>query len=423
MLGQLGEGAAQTFVQLTDLGASVGPRLTRSIAVSRTTRALFGRIGAKVSFTDHGIVYQFASDPEWGRTLIGRWNEWIHEFEEVAGTRLQQPFGIDISARRRLYAVDSRNRFIVRAEFSPTAQNLVNAGVWASPTFPRAVDVAWDGQSSPLTTDYLYVLDDSLHRVSYWFAGDSPTLLWTYGSRGASAGQFWAPAAVCVGKAPSTNGGTGFTSVFYIVDRGNKRLVQLQRTGAGATWVGATSIAGWDPTDCAVDHFGNVYIVESRRHRLQKFTANLYHLASCGTYGTGPFNYNTFANPIAVSVPCGLKTVNSVTVWYCEGRTITAELWSNTTGAVEHYLGIDASILAQPQANSGVLGGWFGYKITDHAYHTVEVLDWNGFVVAAIPPAGLAPSGTQYPYWDGTDAYGNPTLRDSRTSRWPTTSP
>jgi hypothetical protein len=37
-----------------------------------------------------------------------------------------------------------------------------------------------------------------------------------------------------------------------------------------------------------------------------------------------------------------------VAVWYCEGRTITAELWSNTTGAVEHYLGIDASILAQP---------------------------------------------------------------------------
>jgi hypothetical protein len=40
-------------------------------------------------------------------------------------------------------------------------------------------------------------------------------------------------------------------------------------------------------------------------------------------------------------LPARLKGVSTTTtVWYCEGRIITAERWSDNTGALEHWLGI-----------------------------------------------------------------------------------
>lgn len=150
----LGRGAhAQTFVQLTDLGQGIGARLTRSVANQRLGVALFGEIGTKVSFIDNGVVYQFASDPAWGRILSGRMNYWVHEYDNRAGPggRLRQPLGIDVSARKYLYAADRANGVVFLAEFSPAAQNLVNPGVWTSAQFPRPVAVAWDGRTTPLT--------------------------------------------------------------------------------------------------------------------------------------------------------------------------------------------------------------------------------------------------------------------------------
>jgi hypothetical protein len=42
--------AAQTFVQLADLGHGIGARLTRNVTDSALDRALFGAIGTKVSY-------------------------------------------------------------------------------------------------------------------------------------------------------------------------------------------------------------------------------------------------------------------------------------------------------------------------------------------------------------------------------------
>lgn len=398
------EARGQTFVQLTDLGSNSGPRLTRVVTRQRLNRSLFGSIGTKVSFINQGTVYQFATDPEWSRILIGLWDQWIHEYDNRSGPggRLLEPQGIDISARRYVYAADRAKGWILLAEFSPGAQNLVNPGVWASSQFPRPVDVAWDGRTTPLTVDFLYVVDDSLNRVSYW---DRPTLLWSYGAPGSGVGQFSNPSGVCVGKSVGPSGGTQFTTYFYIVDRGNRRIVWLNRGTNGPSWLSTATLPDWDPTDCTVDHFGNLYVVDELGHRIHKFTYSLTLLASYGTFGKGATNYDTFAWPHAISVPCGLKVVNSQTVWYCEGRVITAEQWSDSSGAVEHYLNFQFALTAGPDTSTKVAS--IAYHTTDHTRQWVRVLDWNNAFVRTLANGTLMPPGTIGWLWNG--------LRDNGT--------
>lgn len=397
---------AQTFVQLTDLGSNIGPRLTRAVARQRIDRSLFGSIGTKVSFVSIGTVYQFAGDPEWSRILVGLKDQWIHQYDNAAGPggRLLQPLGIDISARKYFYSADRAKGMVFLAEFSPAAKNLINPGIWTSPQFPRPIDVAWDGRTTPLTADFLYVLDDSLSLVSYW---DRPTLLWSYGTPGSGVGQFLNPSGICAGKTVGSNGGTQFTTYFYVVDRGNRRVVWLNRGANGPSWLGVEALPNWDPTDCAVDHFGNLYVVDQLNHRLHKFTYSLTSLAMYGTYGKGPSSYNTFAWPHAVSVPCGLKVVNNQTVWYCEGRVITAEQWSDSSGAVEHYLGLELSHTGGPDT-SGFLTT-LSYFVTDHSYHTVVVKEAStGNTVRRLYIETLMPSGTTTALWDGHRTDGTP---------------
>ncbi len=401
-------GESQTFVQLSDMGQNVGPRLTRTIARARIGRALFGRIGSKVSFINNGVVYQFASDPDWGRITIGNWNQWIHEFNNGSGLggRLTDVQGIDISARRNVYAADrSRSRLVV-ATFDPSVGNLISPrNMWG---VTRPGDVAWDGRTSPLTQDFVYVVDDSLNTVSYWDfnAGTPTTPVWSYGTRGSGTGQFLGPSSVCVGKTPSSNGGTQFTSYFYVVDRGNKRVVWLDRQAGGPSLAGMVALSGWDPTDCAVDHFGHLYVVDQKNHRIHKFNYVLWLIDSYGTPGRGPNNLNTLWYPRSISVPCGLKVVNSITVWYCEGRVLTAEQWGDSTGAVEHYLGINAAYTSAPNAIPNT--GWASitYKATDVAYTWADVHQVNVGTINTLATNQLRSAGQHTIYWDGTKADG-----------------
>ena len=399
----------QTFVQLTDMGDNVGPRLTRSVTRARINRSLFGRIGTKVSYIENGTVYQFASDPDWGRVAIGLWEQYVHAFTNGGGPggALGEVLGIDISARKNVYIVDRTNSRLVVATFDPNARNLVTARNWAG-SFPAPVDVAWDGQTSPLTTDFLYAVDDSLNSITYWNlnSGAPGTLVWSYGTTGSGSGQFLRPTGVCAGKTAASNGGTQFSTYFYVVDRGNKRVVWLDRA-SGPVWVSSVKLAGWDPADCAVDAFGNLYIVDRANHHIYKFTNALSLLATYGTFGMGASNLNTLAWPHAISVPCGLKVVNSQTVWYCEGRIITAEQWSDSSGAVEHYLGIDGAITAQPQTDSWG-DAWFSYSTTDHGTHRIYVVDQSGNYVRTISYMGILPPGVRNEMWDGQRDDGTP---------------
>ncbi len=398
----------QTFVQLTDLGANIGPRLTRSVSLARVDRALFSHIGTKVTFIEGANAYEFATDFGWGRVLVGLKDQYVHEFTNRggAGGAMVRPTGIDISARRNVYIADRGVRKLFIGTFVPSAQNLMSPRTVAN--VGRPVDVAWDGRFAPMTTDYLYVLDDVAGTVSYWdFNGATPTApLWTYGATGTGTGQFRRPTGICVGKQPAGNG-TLFNTYFYVVDRGNKRVVLLERTAQGAVWHKVYAYADWTPVDCAVDHFGQVYVVDQTGHRLFKFSWFLDFIQLYGSYGTGPSNLNTFAYPRAVSVPCGLRSSPGGTVWYCEGRVITAEKWSDQTGAMEHYMGIEAAITSQPPPT--VEGSATVFVRTTEVSTVYAIVTRLGVgTVRTLVPSQLYSSGEWGLLWDGLDNAGHP---------------
>ncbi len=405
--GRVSGQTGATFTQLSDLGSNIGPRLTRSVTRARIERELFGRIGTKVNFIQNGLVYQFATDPVWNRVLVGLKDDYIQEYTNVGGPggRILRPYGIDISARRFVYIADREQRRVLRTVFNPSSKNLTSpVNIYMLGT--RPIDVAWDGTSAPLTNDFLYVLDDSLSRVSYWDLNSNITTpLWTYGSVGSGTGQFLRPTGVCVEKAPASFGGTRFTTQFYVVDRGNKRLVRMGRNGTIISWGTTYTRADWDPADCTVDHFGHVYVTDARGHKIYKFNSALWLLDSYGSYGTGPSNLNTFASPNAVSVPCGLKVVNTTTtVWYCEGRIITAERWTDNSGAVEHWLGVKSSFYRQPTSPSEGSASTM-VTITDVANVSAKVHRQNVGIVRTLN-GWLSSAGTISFFWDGKNDAG-----------------
>lgn len=217
--------SAQTFVQLSDMGENVGPRLTRVITQARVSRSLFGSIGTKVSFIDSGVVYQLVSDPTWARVTVGRWDQYIHEFLNAGGPGgvLGGVQGIDISARRTAFLADHTNGRIVAATLDINSKNLINAQSWGG-VFPSPIDVAWDGGTSPLTLQYLFVLDDSIAQVSYWDASlESPPR--TFGHtelRGVVQGNSCVPRASAQARRPhrTVERSSLMTSTSWIAETG-----------------------------------------------------------------------------------------------------------------------------------------------------------------------------------------------------------
>ena len=402
-LTKASEVAGQTFAQLSDMGSNIGPRLTRNVARNRINRTLFGTIGTKVTFINFGTPYQFVTDPLWARVVIGKKDDWVHEYKNSSGPggRLGAPYGIDISARKYAYIADWLGRRVLVATFSTSSGNLTSPQNLVYSGFGRPIDVAWDGQSTPLTNDYLYVLDDSLARITYWnFNGTTPSSpLWSYGAVGSGTGQFRRPSGLCVGKTGGPSG-TFFNTGIFVVDRGNGRVVYMYRGTNGPVWLQTISQPGWDPVDCTVDHFGQLYVTDRAGDKIWKFNSALWLLDSYGSYGTGANNLNTFADPGAISTPCGLKTVNSQTVWYCEGRVITAERWGDSTGAVEHYLGVGASWTGPPEVEDPY--AWATFYSTDVAYISADVFQLGVGITKTLMTNNLYSAGQISLWWDGT---------------------
>jgi flagellar hook assembly protein FlgD len=373
---------------------------------------LFADLASKVTLIDAvanpPIVYEFASDGVWNRILFGQKDIYIKEFfNSGPGQRpVEGPAGLDISASRLLYVADRANERVLLARFDAASRTLSQVASVSDPMLRGVSDVAWDGQDAPLTTDFFYALNGS-GWVSYWgLVGSSATLQFTFGQPGSGTGQFKDPLGVCVGRAVTPGGGSVQTKDFYVADAGNRRIVWLQRPRVGTSyvpsWVGSITLPdNGVPADCTVDHFGNVIVVDSLNSRLLKYTWNLTYLDQYGTFGIGAGNHNTFAHPHAVHAPFGIMTAGGgATVWYGEGRILTAETWGAESGAREHYLGLALSGTSGPDTSGGLTT--FGYRVTDHAYHTVLVKSLNNTIVRRLNLGqSLMPSGSSTIVWDG----------------------
>ncbi len=405
---------AQTYVQVAELdpGHPIGSRITSTVTNANLSRTLFGWVGNKITLIDAvaspWVAYEFATDAAWNRALFGQKDVYIRAFDNSGDPTIPSllgPGGVDVSGSRIVYIADRMNSRVLLAQFDAAAQTLTRVAVTPDdPDVKGAVDVAWDGEASPLTSNYFYVLD-AAGRISWWqWTSGTPIKLWTYGAWGHSTGQFLGPKGICVGHSPGPDGGSRFTNDLYVADAGNRRLVWLQRITGTALWELAVTLPDSGiPADCTVDHFGNVTVADVRNSRLLKYTWNLTYLDQYGTYGTGSTNDNTFAHPHAIHAPFGTMNAGGATIWYGEGRVLTAEDWGAQSGAREHYLGIKSTITAQAHQITSNAHWDFSYNVTDHATHDgVNVIDVNNNVVrSGLTATGLQPPGTYSADWDG----------------------
>jgi hypothetical protein len=384
------------------------------VTLDKINSSLFAMMYAQVSWVDatgsSPVVFAFATDPVWSKVVFSRNDDWLRGFNDwSASDPLISPRGLAVSGSRKLFITDPPTGRVLVATLNESDKKLTRVTSLSSGlTFP--VGVAWDGGVSPLSGEATYVLDAVAPFVSYWTkSGSSWTRSWSYGQVGSGSGQFSGPTSICVSHFFSLDGSSAFGTDFYVVDAGNRRVVWLKRQGAGAMWMGERNLPeGWLPVSCTVDHFGIVYVADKQNSQLVSFTWYLDEITRYGTYGTGADNYNTFAHPHDVHIPFGKKTVAGQTIWYGEGRILTAEDWGPGSGGLEHWLGVE---IPAGWAMGTAWGPQVDFRTTGMAYNTVAVCRGahtpTDQVYATVWNGVLLSPGWVTAQWDGRDANGS----------------
>jgi len=406
---------AQSFSQILDLGGNIGPRLTRTVTLDRISSPLVAMMYDQASWIDatgsSPLVFTFATDPIWSKIVFSRRDSWLRGFNDwSAPDPLIAPRALDVSGSRKVFVTDPPTQRVLVLSLDEAQKRLSRVGSFsAGLTFP--VDVAWDGGTAPLSNDSaVYVLDGAAPMLSYWTkSGSTWNRSWSYGQLGSGTGQFSGPTDVCVRHwASSPDGTSQFGTDFYVVDAGNRRVVWLNREGASAAWRGTVSnFEGWLPVSCTVDHFGIVYVADKQNHRIVSYNWHLEELTRYGSYGTGATNYNTFAYPQDVHIPFGKKVVGGQTIWYGDGRILTAEHWGAGSGGLEHWLGVE---IRNAMAVGTAWGPQIQYGTTGMAYHTISVYSGSHRSgepwVATVANGWLLSPGWMSQLWDGYDSQG-----------------
>lgn len=400
---------AQTFAHVVDIDGGVGPRLTMNDVQGALGHQLLASLrGAAgiANFGGSGVAYLFVADPMAGRVLFAKEGDWIREFTGagLASGPLRHPEDVDFAAGGVVYVADPILNLVRVLDFDGNQLTLLSE---TDGQLTNPVSVAWDGKSAPFDSVSFYALE-ARGPVSYWY----PQLgqwyrAWSYGSHGSGIGEFDSPMAVCVGRTGSSvSGGSVFTANFYVVDSGNQRVVWLQRTSNGANWLRERALPeGWKPVDCTIDHFGNVYIADEQNSQLVKYNYALDELARYGSYGTGETNPNTFANPVALSVPFGVSGGGGQGTWYGEGTIFTGETWVSASGILKHWLGVEVDAAL---AWSGTFAATTDFHLTDHGTVDVSVFNSSGTHIATVISHQFYPPSWHSGYWSGLKDDGTP---------------
>jgi DNA-binding beta-propeller fold protein YncE len=115
------------------------------------------------------------------------------------------------------------------------------------------------------------------------------TIKSTFGSSGTVTGQFNNPNGVAIDAVGN----------IYVVDSLNHRVQKFTSTGSYISQFGSgqSNQNGQfnTPIGIAIDAFGNIYVVDQNNHRVQKFSSTGTYLSQLGTEGSdnGQFNYPT----------------------------------------------------------------------------------------------------------------------------------
>ncbi len=184
------------------------------------------------------------------------------------------PKGIDIQnvgGTRTVWVADTKNNRLqeFQPDGSPTGVKFGKAGAAVG-------QLKWPFGVAAVGAD-LIVADSNNNRVQRWAPG-GPTVEWT--SSGGGGVAFSKPKAVAV------HGG-----LVYVADTQRDRIVVLDAdTGAFVDAFGGATLGSADGV--AVEPGGDVWVSDSRKHRLAEFAADGTLLQTFGSAGSGNTQFN-----------------------------------------------------------------------------------------------------------------------------------
>lgn len=246
--------------------------------------------------------------------------------------------------------------------------------------FNRPFGIAVD----PVSHD-LYVVERGNHRVQR--ITNSGTFVMKWGLPGAGPGEFNSP----VGVAADASGNV------YVTDYGNDRVQKFRVISSTevrhvGTWGGPGTTVGrfGGPFGITRDATGNLWVADTRNHRLQKFDPNGNLLAAVGIFGSGN---GQFLTPSAIAFDrTGAYYVAETNS--DPGNTLTADI---RTQRVQKFAANGTFLLSF--GTLGEAGGQFRFPLAividanDYAYvadyYNTRVQKFN--LATSPPPTGTPP--------------------------------
>jgi len=253
-----------------------------------------------VNGTQVGICSRCAQDP---RSRAIQWN--------VTTLASEPGFGGAVDSSGNVYVADYFNHRIRKITPAGNVTTLAGSGtagfadgLGASAQFNAPSGIAVDSAGN------VYVADDLNHRIRKITPAGNVTTLAGSGTQGSADGlgasaSFTQPSGIAVDSAGNV----------YVAEYRNDRIRKITPAGNVTTLAGSTpgfadglgaSAQFFGPMDVAVDSAGNVYVADTRNHRIRKITpaGNVTTLAGSGTAG--------FADGLGASAQ--FSTPNSVAV-------------------------------------------------------------------------------------------------------------
>jgi len=252
-----------------------------------------------------GYMISMAPDVYSSYVVISKWGSY-----GMANAQFDAPFSAIVDSSGNVFVADTINNRVQKFQLSnpcPTGTKQIVSGIcfvtkWGSQgtadgqfNYPYGIAVDSSGN--------VFVSDGNNNRIQkFQLSNPCPTgtkqivsgicFVTKWGSQGTANGQF----EISWGIAIDSSGNV------FVVDTGNHRIQKFTNSGTFVTKWGSQGTANGQfegHRNIAVDSLGNVFVADTDNHRIQKFTNNGNFIGAWGSLGTsnGKFQY-----PLGVTI-------------------------------------------------------------------------------------------------------------------------